>query len=403
MSNLKLNYRTVRYIALNLLLGAFVVFYVVDGLYKLSHETIRLGPIVKGGFQLLVLLFALLTLNRAKLNIIVGIFFLGLSFVIGQYYLGKNLPLHDLSVNTNTFFKYIFHFVLFLLAIDILKYKKIPDKLFIFYKTIIIINSLLVFVGFSLKIRDLQTYNSIYRFGYDGLIYAQNEASFVFIFALTTVYYRRFYIKIKEWFFWIVLFSSLLVATKAVYLYFALLFLFHIFTRLPLKKILIFGASMSVMGYAIFSSTINKIFLNSWAVFMYVYNKYGLLHALLSGRNTFISKRLFPLFTDIWVFPNYIFGGQNRTTHLIEMGFFDLFLFFGLFGAFIYLYLLALLIKRIEFPAYLKWFFITALLIIVATAGHFFESAIAGIHFIFLILISKYSKDLLNTNTTEIV
>ena len=389
MSNLKLNYKTVQFIALNLLVGGFVVFYFTDALYKLSGKSIRLGPLVKGVFELIVLLFSLITLRRAKLNIFVGIFLLIISFFIGQYFLGQNFPEISWGENANTLFKYLFPFILFLLAIDILKYDYIPYKLYKIYRFIFITNSIFIFIGFVLNIRTFQTYNSSYRFGYDGLIFAQNEASFVFIFALTLVYYRRFYLNIKEYFFWIVLFSSILVATKAVYLYFTLLFVFHVIKRLSLKKILIFSASTLVFGYSIFSSSINKLFLNSWGIFIYMYNKGGLLYALLSGRNLFIEKKLTPLLVDIWRFPNYLFGGQDTKTHAIEMGFFDLFLFFGIFGTFIYLYLFTLVLKRFTYERDFKLFFIVSLLLIVATAGHFFDSAIAGIHFIFLLLLSR--------------
>ena len=193
-------------------------------------------------------------------------------------------------------------------------------------------------------------------------------------------------------FFWVVLIPSVFVATKAVYLFLILLFLFHVLKRVPLKKVLLFVVTTALAGYFLFTTTINKIFINSWQVFMYRYERVGLLGALLSGRDTFITRKLEPLVFDIWSFPNFIFGGQDVVSHYIEMGFFDLFLFFGLFGFTLYLFMFKKMISLLSFPKDFNFFVFVSLFIIIATAGHFFESGIAGIHFIFIILINRKIK-----------
>ena len=379
--------------AIFLLAVAFVTFYFVDGLGKVlqrsGSEFSRYGAIFKAFFEIFALGFSIITISKSKINILSSILYFFLAFLLGQYFLSINFPELLFFENFNTLFKYLFPFIIFLIAIEIINYKEYPSLIFKYYRLILIINSLLIVIGFLFKVEVFNTYDGPWRFGYDGLIYAQNEATYVFIFAITTVYYRRFYLKIKEPFFWIVLLPSLLVATKGVYLYLALLLLFHVFKRVSLKNILTFGITLSVLGYFLFSTVINKIFMNSYNVFIYMYDQGGIWHALLSGRNQYIEAKLAPLILEQWSIPNFLIGGQDVISHYIEMGFIDLFLFFGLCGSVLYLFIFYSIFKLVPFQRDFKIFFGICLFLIIATAGHFFESGIAGLHFIFLILINR--------------
>jgi hypothetical protein len=133
--------------------------------------------------------------------------------------------------------------------------------------------------------------------------------------------------------------------------------------------------------------------INSYDIFMYMYDKGGIWNALLSGRNEYINKKLTPLIFEQWSFPNIIFGGQDVVTHYIEMGFIDLVLFFGLFGSLIYFFVFYKIYRFLPFKKDFNLFFGIAFFTIVATAGHFFESGIAGMHFIIMILILRDYKD----------
>lgn len=406
MKKLIINKKTLFSISLGILLSAFVIFYFSDGISKVLYRSgsgfYRYGPIVKGSFEILILIYAIITVNRAKANILGAIGILTGVFLIGQFFLSLNFQEINFTENFNTLFKYLFLFIFFLLAIDILKFQKQINILLLVYKRIIGLNAALIIFGFITNNKFLSTYNGIYRFGYDGLIFAQNEASFIFIFALTIIYYRRFYLGIKEYFFWIVLVASLLVATKAVYLYIILLLLFHIFQKVALKNIIIFVSGLTLFGYLLFSRLINEVLENSWAVFVYMYNKGGLWNALLSGRDAFINEKLVPLITEIWVLPNFIFGGQDIIAHYIEMGLIDLFLFFGILGCILYFFVFYKIFSFISFSIRFKIFFGICLFIIIATAGHFFESGIVGIHFIFLLLISRIKPQISTKETISL-
>lgn len=395
MDKMVIKSNSIRRFSLFLMLLSFVVFYFSDGLskyfYRAGADFYRFSQIIKAFFTILILVYGIVTLNRSKANILIAIVLLIINFLIGQYFLSLKFKELDFIENVNTLFKYLFPFIFFFLVSDIKKLKVHPKSLIPVYKKIIGLNNVLLLIGFALGIPFLTTYTGPWRFGYDGLIFAQNEATFVFIFAITTFYYRRFYLKKKEIFFWVTLIPSLLVATKGLYLYMLLLMLFHLFIRVPLVKLVPALVGFVGIGYFIFSKVINRIILNSYEVFMYMYKKGGLLYALLSGRDTFIYSKFIPLINDNWTFPNYLFGGQDVREFYIEMGFFDLFLFFGVIGGLLYLYIFYKIYNLIPFERKFKLFFGVSLFLIISAAGHFFESGIAGIHFLFMLLIIYFS------------
>jgi len=398
MSRLFINNKTLYKFALGLLIIFFVLFYFSDGLGKILYRSgsgfYRYSAILKGFFEIFVLAYSLITLKKQKAYVFIAILLLVSCFLIGQFFLSLKFSDLNFAENFNSLFKYLFPFIIYLLAIDVLIYNKYSVKLFKYYKLIIIINGILIGIGLLLEIDYLKTYTGVYRFGYNGLIFAQNEASFIFIFALATIYYRRFYLNIKEYFFWIVLISSLFVATKAVYLFIALLLVFHLFKRVSLKNIIAFGIFIAAGGYFLFSNIINSIIMNSWNVFLYYYRRDGLISASLNGRDTFLREKLEPLIFDYWSLPNIFFGGQDVVSHYIEMGLIDLFLFFGAFGFVLYFYFYYKLFNLLSFNKYFKIYFGLSLLFIIATAGHFFESGIVGLHFIIIILISKKHNEI---------
>ena len=147
-----------------------------------------------------------------------------------------------------------------------------------------------------------------------------------------------------------------------------------------------------VSGYLLFYSLLNEILMNAWENFQYFVKTRGVLFALLSGRNEFINNKLIPLITEKWNFINFFVGGHDVTYYYMEMGLLDLFLFFGLIGSFLYLYLFVRMYNYTGFSYKFKLFFLLALLGLVTFAGHFFESAIAGIHFIFFIILNHNYK-----------
>src|SRR5690606_19494807 len=179
------------------------------------------------------------------------------------------------------------------------------------------------------------------RFGYDGLINAQNEASIFYLLGLFVYYYDwKVHNKPLRHLLFVV-FLCMLTGMKAVFLGVLLLALFHFFYRTSLKKALYIS-----FGFIAISTALILSFSKLKVLFGYYYwffLKRGFLYTILGGRNTFIESRVVPTL-EKWHLVNYIFGGQNISNAndylaLVEMDFIDAFLFFGLVNGFIFLLL----------------------------------------------------------------
>lgn len=386
-----------------LLAIGLLLFYFTGGLYKylirMHGIEFRFGPLIKGFYQLIIILYLFLSINKNKLHLLAGIFVLVIIFLIGQFSLHQNFDVIHFKENIILLFRYIFILLSFALAFDLIQNKAIPSVIEKSYRFLWWVNIILVLAGLIFNLYWAASYKGNWRFGYNGLFYAQNDTSFMYIFALTYFYYRVFYLKKNDILFWLILVASLMVGTKALYLYVILLFGFHIFRKVKFKHILIFGISSVFLVYINFYSLINKIILKSIVFFEKVYREKGFWYALTSGRNEFFEMKLFPLLSK-WNFANYIFGGQDIVNYNMEMDFIDQFLFFGILGFLLYFFLFNYLIKNLLLPKDLKIFFILSIFALAFAAGHLFNSDMVGIHFIFFILLI-YSEKLNQKHSFE--
>ena len=114
-----------------------------------------------------------------------------------------------------------------------------------------------------------------------------------------------------------------------------------------------------------------------------VRNKNGLLTAILSYRDKLLINETIPFIDNNWLIVNYFFGGINDISTRSQMGFLDLFYFFGLIGTTIYLYsfrcwFFNFKLSRINIYFILILFFITFL------SGNFFLNASIPIYMVIL-------------------
>ena len=77
--------------SLAILLTGFVMFYFADGVGKILRRSgsdfYRYSAFVKGIFEIIILIFSAITINKSKLNIFYSILILTGLFLIGQFFL----------------------------------------------------------------------------------------------------------------------------------------------------------------------------------------------------------------------------------------------------------------------------------------------------------------------------
>jgi len=383
--------------ASQILIVGLWIFFLSTALYKFLVRNeignIRFGPVLKLFYELVVLTYVLLTLDRVKLQILGGIALLFFDFLTGQYFLRQAFgsePVHFIE-NVLLFFKYVFVFFIFSVVYDLIRYRYFPEKVEKHFRLILWINGFLIFAGLLFGIKWLASYDNEWRFGYNGAFFSINDSSFLYIIALTYLYYRRYYAGIKEPLFWWTLVSALLVGTKTLAGFLGALLLFHAakhLRKLNMKIVMAVAAAVLLFIYGVFHRFIHEFFADTVKYFNFLYERYGFWYMLTSGRSSFFTEKIIPLLSR-WKWPNFLFGGMIMGKYNVEMDFFDLFMMFGLVGMAVYLSMFNELVRMLYLPKKFKIFFLIIVFGLAFVAGHFFTSDFAGFFFVLLILLTR--------------
>src|SRR5690606_36125611 len=109
----------------------------------------------------------------------------------------------------------------------------------------------------------------------------------------------------------------------------------------------------------------------------------GIMSAILSSRDELFLNETIPYMQEHWQWPNYLFGGISDLALRSQMGFIDLFLFWGSIGGILYL----ILFYKTFIPNLTEknaGYIILTLTLMVFLAGNFFENASLAIYLLIL-------------------
>lgn len=279
-----------------------------------------------------------------------------------------------------SFGKFLFPLVLFLY------FNKNPLNsegykwLFKAFEILILVNSLLIVIGFLFEVPLFKTYRYDNRFGYDGLMIVSATATYVYSIAC---FY--FLVRLKDKFLthWKSLFfilSLLLLGTKSAYLCLFVSLIVYVVFYLKISKtakiILLIAGSLLAM-------VVFYIFFFQWGLFNEIRQAEGFLTSLLSTRDKAFMEVTWPFIQQEWSWLNYFVGGINDLSTRSQMGVVDVFFIWGIVGGIIYLY------------SYYKSFVIfktnkvvsilmVTLFVLIFLSGNFFENASIAIYMLVL-------------------
>lgn len=294
--------------------------------------------------------------------------------------------------NINIFNKYMFVFIVYF---ALYRYQYFGDqfkRLMKILEFLFVSNSFLVIIGFLFNIELFSTYIKdnifTYRFGYSGLIPAQNEATMFLFIGICYFYYKYFVLKEihGKWKFYLILVSALLLGTKGIYIFLLLFFLYYaLVNTTPRQRVtaVIIALFVSCGIFILLQTDWMKFYMHYFA---WNLEEKGLLSTLLSGRNSFVEYKFFEILS-YWTPVNFFIGGQDQTRYLIEMDIFDAFLFFGLVGMMILIALYFKTLFRFRLKNLFLLFFVFSFFLIAFFAGHFFTSALNALY---LCLVTLY-------------
>ena len=360
----------IRYLPSILLL----LFYLSEGYGKIAEkswtEKSDLAKWVK--FSVLVFITVMLWKYWKK-----GIWFfcLFVIFIIGQSTLSDGFNEQVIV----TFAKYCFPIILFFFFV---KYPLTDRAKYITFKCfegIFIGNSILIFIGYIFDIHWFYAYKWG-RFGFNGLLINSGTATYVYViglFSLLLWYKKDFF---KKYSTYVLIAASILLGTKGAIIgllsIFPAYFLFYSNLSSTRRKQIVFG--IAGIGLVLF-----YIFFFQIGVFNELRKEEGLLTSVLSLRDEAIMDRMLPYIRSEWSWTNYLFGGYSDVDSRSQMGFIDIFYFWGIIGGLFYLiiYFKNFITFRLNIVAIV---ILAPIIIIAFFSGNFFENASIAIYLLVL-------------------
>lgn len=323
----------------NVLSFILLLFFASEFLTKLLDflgvEQYRVGVLIKVAFLCYVLVRKIISINLfLALSALLSLFTLSQVFIETGYSFREKILRNSLY-----FAKYTFIFILadYINKID---YKNIQIKKTLKIILILLrINFVLIVIGVAFKIDLFRTYDQ-YRFGYNGLIQMNSHATYLYCFATIYVLYNYLEKKKVTLDLLMIVISGLLVGTKTIWLFYTLISI-YLFFSFKLYKKLMFYLTISAVILVIYVSKdlIFHFFTTNLSGYIKLYNESGLLTAITSNRNLLLADTIALAIKFDWGFINFLIGGGFFHILRTEMSFVDLFLFWGIIGTSLYLYL----------------------------------------------------------------
>ncbi len=336
----------------NIIKRIFVVFvalcFVSDFLTKISitygdSSFSRLAGVIKLIFEFLMIILLLKKKKITQGLVLGGI--LVFAFLISNIneVLASPTPINHNTLIQNVYYAnrylYIFIFIAFLKLYEV--EFSVKDSFIELFKLVLNINSIIIIIAFLFKIELFRSFPFSLRFGYDGVFSKNGEAAYYYMFFISILYNEYFLDKKVKSLMKVIAISivSLLLGKKIILLFLFLLLVGHIAFVLRKTKELGLGLLIVMMGLGFYREVITATIFKISPFWEGVYQNYGLIGTLTS-----IRSKLFVDFIEHasanWNAVNYFFGTGEYEKYKVEFEFVDVFLFFGITGIIVFIYLL---------------------------------------------------------------
>lgn len=321
--------------------------------------------------------FLLIIIGLAKhLKSLIGPLVLAAIFCVGQIFLMDGFKMEILV----SFAKLLFPIFLFIYFNEHPISERNQKFLFQAFKYLLIFNGLLILIGFVGKVHLFKSYPYGGRFGYNGLFITSATSSYVYAIA---IFYFLLKLKkdfLRNWKTYFIIVCAILTGTKILYIAIvsALLIYFMHFVNFnrSYRRIFLFGiiAAVALLIY---------FFFFQYGIFNEIRQEKGLVSSIFSFRDDLLIEQTIPFIQENWSWANYLFGGISDLSLRSQLGFFDIFLFWGIFGGLFYLYVFYK--TFVTFPVDKSVLYILlSLVLMVFLAGNFFENASVAIYLLIL-------------------
>lgn len=362
------------------LLVVYLLFLSSEILSKfLNHLDVgfsRVSVIVKVFFIIYFIILLLFKHHKANKKSFYAVGLIVVLSLFGSCMNSLSGGIQNIQYNLLYLSKYLFIFILY--DFYSLFPRRSKDRLYKFIEAFLIFNSVLIIMAVIFQIDAFQTYLRGDRFGYNGLLYMVSQSTYIYIF-LIAVYINQYVntdkIKVK---YILIIVASVLTGTKAILLFFILMFL-YLFVRKKWYTNKYFYFIFILI--ALLLPVIKEFAVLRLELLVLYYRENGIFTMLFSGRNYLFQEAMFVVSNKLDTL-SILFGGFPFYDLRTELGFVDVFLFFGIFGGVVYLYFYyKIVLKDIaKLRKSFIYYFLAALFLIVFLGGNFFTNAIISIY-----------------------
>ena len=289
--------------------------------------------------------------------------------------------------------KYLYFIILSFLFIQYSENEKFVNFISNVFKYYLLFNSAFIILGLLFNIELFSSYFKLasQRFGYKGLIPAQNEATGVYFWGLA-FFYRRYFVEKSEniWNLIFVTFASLLIGTKGIWIS-VLFFMAYYLLKYKTRKTVLIGIPSLIAVISIYGIRIWDTLYNDYLYYFIHFierTDMSWYTILLSGRDvkTAIS---FEYIKDHWTIWNYIFGGVNLSIANSETDLVDGYFSLGINFILYLIYYFSLLFKFDKSMDNVLIFLLYTVLSF--TGGHMIYSAIVPLFYLMYIFSYRIS------------
>ncbi|WP_205635396.1 hypothetical protein [Flavivirga aquatica] len=248
------------------------------------------------------------------------------------------------------------------------------------FKVFIIINAILILIGFIFEIRVFQVYSS-QRFGFNGIILSQGVTPYIYLTATILFWF----LKDKKMLI-LTLLLSIVSGVKGVYFAeFVCLSLLVLFSEKNSK-----GFKIKVIVTLSVFFILSVLIIFSQPTFRNVINSDGLLSALFSNRTDYTLELLNQIKPDNF---NILIGAIDLLKVRLELQIIDVVLFFGIIGLLVYFSFFYFIHKEFIKGSVSNIFFFTCLFLSCLSGNLLYIPFASFLFFTMLLCLSKfYSK-----------
>ena len=369
------------------ILGFILLLFLADGanslLESIGAPFYRISIIFRS-IALVYFLWIVLPSNLGRrlgkiILLFYAIFSIGTFSALGMF-TEYNFPENFSLVN-----KFLFFFICWVTFTTIFKRKKDREQLFKVFELIIWIEVITVLLGFILEIDVLSSYGNR-RFGYKGLIPAQNEVSGFFLIAFFYYLAKVNYLGKDLLKLIVVTIAGLITGTK-VMLALPLVLTLQMFYWLSRSKVnakyVYIGIALALLlGAAAFywESILVRLAptLNYYA-YRIANEDYSPFVIVGSSGRLILIEKFIAEYLPRYNLLNILFGGQDLTSFSTETDVIDVFARFGIIGSLaFYILYLKLLVRDVSRVYIVRFLFAIIWLGVSTVAGHLVFSAING-------------------------